>query len=97
MSNVLNVFAVFILFMACLFVGVYAISELHAANTVGCVINGSGSLVNCSLSDYAFIQENRSVSSAGMLFNTGSYLLFILVVSLFITCLIFGGLLMRGR
>jgi hypothetical protein len=88
MSNVLNTFSILILFIVCLFVGVFAVGELYAANTHGCVFDENGTLANCTYSDYAYGMQNKTANMTGQINNAGSYLIFILLGLVLISVMI---------
>lgn len=89
MSNIFNSFSILILFIICLFVGVYAVGELTAANTRGCAFDENGTLSNCTYSDYAYGMQNKTADLSGQINNSGSYLIFILVGLLLISVVIY--------
>jgi hypothetical protein len=91
MSNVFTTFSILLLFIVCLFVGVYAIGELRAANTAGCAFDENGTLLNCTYSDYAYGMQNKTANMAGELNTSGSYLIYVLVGLVLISVFIFLG------
>jgi len=97
MSNIFNVFSVLILFILCLFVGVYSIGELHLANTNGCVINATGSLVNCTRSDYDYLMQNNTINVSSQINLAGSYMIYILLGLALIATMIYISALIRKR
>lgn len=82
----------FIILAVGLAIGLSSLGQLHAANTAGCVVNGSGSLVNCSLSDYQFNQQNTSMSRASEVYSMSSLVLwFVAAMVLLFALLLFLG------
>jgi hypothetical protein len=82
----------FLILAVGLAVGLSSLGQLHASNTAGCVVNGSGTLVNCSMSDYSFNQQNNSMVRASEVYTMSSWILWLVaaVVVLFALLLFLG-------
>jgi hypothetical protein len=70
MKELVGLIFTFVIIAVAITVGLSSISTIHSTNIGNCVINSSGGLVNCSLSDNDFNALNQSSTASANTFST---------------------------
>ena len=84
MKDLVNLIFLFVILSVGIYAGFAAIATIHSTNTGNCAYNASGSLVNCSLSDADFKQQNASAVAASQMYTTMSVFLWIPIAAILI-------------
>jgi hypothetical protein len=83
-ANFIGMLFFAIIFMVLMYVGVSSLGAVYSANTNGCVFDENNTLHNCSQSDFAYYQQNKTMETMIPMINVGTNMIWLLVLGVFI-------------
>ena len=88
-ANVILLIFMAVIFMVACYIAVAGLGAVYSANTNGCTVDENNSVHNCTQSDYAYREQNKTMTIAVPMISVSTNMIWVLVIAVVIGVLAF--------